>query len=105
LQSKVIALAFNSQVCLLVSPGDKFAQFYPQTSGSVFFALYNSQGYGGGDITRLHTRKYLLDSDYTESVTSTAMAFVFIVQGISLRFVPFQFTLGSFITIPITETI
>jgi hypothetical protein len=30
-------------------------QFYPQALGSLFVASYDSQGYGGGIRTRLHT--------------------------------------------------
>jgi hypothetical protein len=31
------------------------AQLYPQTLGSLFVASYDSQGYGGGILTSLHT--------------------------------------------------
>jgi hypothetical protein len=31
------------------------AQLYPQALGSLFVASYDSQGYGGGIRTRLHT--------------------------------------------------
>jgi hypothetical protein len=30
-------------------------QLYPQALGSIFVASYDSQGYGGGIGTRLHT--------------------------------------------------
>jgi hypothetical protein len=33
---------------------DRGAQLYPQVPGSHFAALYESQGYGGGILTRLH---------------------------------------------------
>jgi hypothetical protein len=29
-------------------------QLYPQAPGSIFIAFYDSQGYGGGILTRLH---------------------------------------------------
>jgi hypothetical protein len=38
-----------------MSPSDRVAQLYPQTPGSHFIALYDSQGYGGGILTDLHT--------------------------------------------------
>jgi hypothetical protein len=31
------------------------AQLYPLALGSLFVASYDSQGYGGGILTRLHT--------------------------------------------------
>jgi hypothetical protein len=31
------------------------AQLYPRALGSLFVASYDSQGYGGGILTRLHT--------------------------------------------------
>jgi hypothetical protein len=31
------------------------AQLYPRTLSSLSFASYDSQGYGGGILTRLHT--------------------------------------------------
>jgi hypothetical protein len=30
-------------------------QFYTQAPDSLFFAFYDSQGYGGGFLSRLHT--------------------------------------------------
>jgi hypothetical protein len=36
------------------SPRNRMAQLYPQALGSVFIALYDSQGYDGGTGTRLH---------------------------------------------------
>jgi hypothetical protein len=42
------------QVPVFMSPGDRVAQSYPPVPGSLFVALYDSQGYGGGIITRLH---------------------------------------------------
>jgi hypothetical protein len=38
-----------------MSPSDRVAQIYPQAPGSLFVAFYDSQGYGGGILTRLHT--------------------------------------------------
>jgi hypothetical protein len=32
-------------------------QLHPQAPDSIFVAFYNSQGYGGGIITHLHTGK------------------------------------------------
>jgi hypothetical protein len=43
------------QVPLFISPRNRVAQLYPQALGSLFVASYDSQGYGGGIQTRLHT--------------------------------------------------
>jgi hypothetical protein len=45
----------EDQVPVFTSPSDRVAQLYLQALGSVFFAWYDSQGYGGGIRTRLHT--------------------------------------------------
>jgi hypothetical protein len=44
----------EDQVPVFRSPSDRVAQLYPQSSGSLFVAFYDSQGYGGGVPTRLH---------------------------------------------------
>jgi hypothetical protein len=36
-------------------PSDRVAQLYAQAPGSVFVTFYDSQGYGGGIVARLHT--------------------------------------------------
>jgi hypothetical protein len=59
LQSKVVSLASNIQPggpgpCIYV-PSDRVAQLYPQALYSPVFAFYDSQSYGGGIQTRLHT--------------------------------------------------
>jgi hypothetical protein len=36
-------------------PRDKVAQLYPRALGSLYVASYDSQGYGGGILTRLNT--------------------------------------------------
>jgi hypothetical protein len=43
------------QVPVFISPRNSVAQLYPRALGSLFVASYDSQGYGGGIITRLHT--------------------------------------------------
>jgi hypothetical protein len=45
----------EDQVSLFISPSDRMAQLYPRAPGSFFVAFYDSQGYGGGILTRLHT--------------------------------------------------
>jgi hypothetical protein len=40
-----------------MSPSDSVARLYPQALGSLIVAFYDSQGYGGGILTHLHTRK------------------------------------------------
>jgi hypothetical protein len=45
----------EGQVPVFVSPINMVAQLYPQALGSLFVASYDSQGYGGGIRTCLHT--------------------------------------------------
>jgi hypothetical protein len=45
----------EGQVAVFISPRKKVAQLYPQALGSLFVASYDSQGYGGRILTRLHT--------------------------------------------------
>jgi hypothetical protein len=40
-----------------MSPSDSGAQLYPQALGSLFVTFYDSQGYDGGILSRLHTGK------------------------------------------------
>jgi hypothetical protein len=58
LQGKVVDLASNPQSggldpCIYV-PQWRRAQLYPQGSGSLFVAFYDSQGYDAGILTRFH---------------------------------------------------
>jgi hypothetical protein len=45
----------EDQVSVFMSPSDRVAQLYPQAPGYLFVAFYDSQGYGGGILIRLHT--------------------------------------------------
>jgi hypothetical protein len=45
----------EGQVSMFISPSNRVARLYPQAMGSLFIASYDSQGYGGGIRTRLHT--------------------------------------------------
>jgi hypothetical protein len=47
----------EDQVPVFISLRNRVAQLYPQELGSLFIASYNSQGYGGGILSHLHTRK------------------------------------------------
>jgi hypothetical protein len=44
----------QSPTCRSRSPSDRVAQLCPQAPGSLFVAFYDSHGYGGGILTRLH---------------------------------------------------
>jgi hypothetical protein len=44
----------EDSVSVFTSPSDRVTQLYPQTSGSLSVPFYNSQGNGGGILTRLH---------------------------------------------------
>jgi hypothetical protein len=45
----------EDQVPVFVSPRNRVTRLYPQALGPLFVASYDSQGYGGGNRTRLHT--------------------------------------------------
>jgi hypothetical protein len=44
----------EGQVTVLMSLSDRVAELHPQALGSLII-VYDSQGYGGGILTRLHT--------------------------------------------------
>jgi hypothetical protein len=56
-RSSALRLTSNleDQVSVFMCPSDRVAQLYPQAPGSLFVAFYDSQGYGGGILTPLHT--------------------------------------------------
>jgi hypothetical protein len=43
------------QVAVFISHRDRMSRLYPQALGPLFVASYNSQGYGGGMRSGLHT--------------------------------------------------
>jgi hypothetical protein len=47
----------EGQVPVFISPRNRVAKLYPRALGSLFVASYDSQDYGGGILTRLHTGK------------------------------------------------
>jgi hypothetical protein len=47
----------EGQVPVFISPRNWVAQLYPRVLGSLSVASYDSQGSGGGILTRLHTEK------------------------------------------------
>jgi hypothetical protein len=49
----------EDQVSVFMSPRNRVAQLYPKAPCSLFVAFYESQGYGGGIVTRLHTGRYM----------------------------------------------
>jgi hypothetical protein len=50
----------EGQAPVFISPRNRVAQLYPQALGSHFVASYDSQGYGGGIRSRLHTAKLVI---------------------------------------------
>jgi hypothetical protein len=44
----------EGQVPVFISPRNRVTRLYPQELGSLFVASYDSQGYGGGILLRLH---------------------------------------------------
>jgi hypothetical protein len=61
------------------------AQLYPQALGSLFIASYDSQGYGGGILTRPHAGKLLLDSYVTSEGQSVSMSWCRAHSGLVTR--------------------
>jgi hypothetical protein len=47
----------EDQASVFVSLSDRVVQLHSQAPSSLFFAFYNSQGYGGSILTRPHTGK------------------------------------------------
>jgi hypothetical protein len=45
----------EGQVPVFISPRYRVAQIYPRALGSLSVTSYDSQGYGGGILTRHHT--------------------------------------------------
>jgi hypothetical protein len=45
----------EDQVSVFIPPSDRVAQLYPHALGSLFFASYDSRGYGGSILKRFHT--------------------------------------------------
>jgi hypothetical protein len=45
----------EGQVPIFISPRNRVVQLYPRALGSLFVASYDSQSYGGGILTHLHT--------------------------------------------------
>jgi hypothetical protein len=45
----------EGQVPVFISPRNRVAQLYPRALGSLSVVSYDSQGYGGGILSRLHT--------------------------------------------------
>jgi hypothetical protein len=48
--------SMEDQVSVFRSPSDRVAQLYAKAPSSLFVAFYDSQGYGGGILTRLRLR-------------------------------------------------
>jgi hypothetical protein len=48
------------QVPVFMSPSNRVSQLYPQAPGSLSVAFYDSQGYGGGFLTRLHMGQFCI---------------------------------------------
>jgi hypothetical protein len=53
------SLNLGRQVPVFISPRNRVAQIYPRALGSLSIASYDSQGYRGGILSRLHTRNRL----------------------------------------------
>jgi hypothetical protein len=58
IKSKVVSLACNpnleEQISVFTSPSERVAQLYPPAPSSLFVAFYDSQGYVGAILSRLH---------------------------------------------------
>jgi hypothetical protein len=49
----------EGRVPVFISPWNRVSQLYPRALGSLIVASYDSQSYGGGILTRLHTRMFV----------------------------------------------
>jgi hypothetical protein len=79
----------EGQVPVFTSPRKRVTQLYPPALGSLFVASYDSQGYGGGIRTHLHTGLHhvsltstprissYLTENTTRPITTTNMATLF----------------------------
>jgi hypothetical protein len=54
------------------------AQLYPQALGSLFVASYDSQDYGGGILTRLHTGRKVWECWYIHIYVALVRKYIFI---------------------------
>jgi hypothetical protein len=63
----------ENQIPVFMSPTDRVTQLHPQAPGSIFVTFYDSQGYGGGTLTRLHmgTKVLLLNFIYNVNLCRT----------------------------------
>jgi hypothetical protein len=50
----------EAQVPVFIFPRSRVSWLYSQLLGSLFVASYDSQGYGGGILSRLHTTGILV---------------------------------------------
>jgi hypothetical protein len=66
-----------------MSPSDKMAQLYPQALGSFFVTFYDSQGYGGGILTRLHTGRF---SEYGNQISVSTKAESVLISSVTVKF-------------------
>jgi hypothetical protein len=50
-----ISPAWRTKSPYIHLPGNRVVQLYPEVLGSLFVTSFDSQGYGGGIRTRIHT--------------------------------------------------
>jgi hypothetical protein len=61
------SLNLEDQAPIFISPRNRVAQLYPWALGSLFVASYDSQGYGGGILTRLNSVRVTVTLQLTVS--------------------------------------
>jgi hypothetical protein len=64
----------EDQASVFMSPSDRLVQLYYQALGSLFVAFYDSQGYGGGILTRLHTWDSKKHMQHTNTLSGLSSA-------------------------------
>jgi hypothetical protein len=73
-----VSLNLEGQVPIFVSHRSRVSQLYPQALGSLFVASYDSQGYGRGILTRLHTQHtHTHTHTHTQSTCNCTEFFLF----------------------------
>jgi hypothetical protein len=89
------------QVPVFLSPRNRVAQLYPRALGSLFVASYDSQGYSGSILTRLHTgqrKSAFFYITYINSVrTSQETQYISVLQPRTLTTRPHRRSLDGYI--------
>jgi hypothetical protein len=96
----------DGQVSVFISPRNKVAQLYPQALSSLFVASYDSQGYGGGIRSLLHTgylQMSMLQLLYDWQFTVNQLVLASSPLRLTIRDSFFFFRLSPYVTSSLTR--